>query len=380
MKKKVWMVLLTSMLALSLTACGSSNESETTENSVVASTAEDTEISTDEEETTEDAANTETQPEESTQESEETVEETEESEVSAEGAALFDSIECYTMWTTTMTATEANLEYTYEEYPEDQQATVVGLLLHDTGDTEIMSDLGGVNWYYLENDEYVEITECTITNTNYACDDKAIVYGRFPQELVDVNNLYIKISHEYKDTEKIFKVDPDNLFDVSGLCESTTITDEKGTIFYLQDVPFMIVASRWSASGATGKAPGINASVYYKTITIVPLTPLTTYEFNFTNSTSLGGNYENDLFGGSFEYAWADSTWVGEIMGTGVELEFGLGRYYTDEERDNYQEVDGKDFFDDLNDRVMAQDPLGNMYIEFQNVNRENTMLYITEW
>ncbi len=294
---------------------------------------------------------------------------------------IFASVTCATMWIEEMTAEEAFLapiDAVDEHKYDGQTATVVGVMLRDESGAECVQEIHELKWCHKEGEEFVEIKEVTHLFTDYFMPNVGVVYGRFLKDAVDVDNLYVCIQNSEDSEEKYFKIEPDNCLDMQALNDSNVVVEEQGSIFYLQDVPFMIIKSSWVSTGAGGYKDGLTLATEGKEINFIPLICTSHYDFSITDSSTASGITENEDYVITYNYVWENTHFAGTLPGMEVRLNFKIGKIYDKKELDAYnqQNTDGE-FFEELSKEVYAKRPFDNMCIIMDNQNREDTQFHI---
>lgn len=311
---------------------------------------------------------------------------------SAEKDGYLEGMTVHTMWIQEMSAKEAVLNSIWsEDYSDDTKATVVGLLLQTEEGGDHISFAHTVKWYSMENGVYAEIEESTIHDTASICGDElAVVVGRFPADKVDVNNLYLGVTNYSGTATKYYQVEPDNLFDISSLEASESVTPQKGEIVYFHDIPFIVTACPWDCdlrlsdydlSGyAKREEPCMDNS---RTIILMPLTGQLSYDFSFYNTSKLSDNYDSENYAVVYATRWVEPELAGTIEGNCVAVCVRYMWYYKQAQLDAYKEQNPNDyyssgFYDQIRADIAGSDMM-DTYLELENTNRPATKLYILQ-
>lgn len=307
------------------------------------------------------------------------------------------TVETKTMWIQKMTAAEAALSSIWgNEYAEDSMATVVGLWLEDVEGAEAFNDYSiGVDFYRMENEEYVEMEEYTIHHSTAICGhNRAIVIARFPEGKVDVNNLYMRIYDSYGDSDRYFKVDAENTMDIYSLEASEEIIAKPGEIMYFHDIPFIVTDCNWNSytNPFDYENDNLDFKIYpskiedfdyierERTITLMPLNGQIFFDFSFTDTTKISDNYDTKDY--AIAYAVVADRDRGDedtIEGNRLKYCIELRWYYDREAYEAAREDDyyASDFLDRQYEKMGESDAEGNTYLIFENEHHPVTKMYI---
>ena len=397
MKKKL-LVGMMMALVLALGGCGKSSNVENTQTSTEANM--ESIIESVEENQEESNVDNEEQENEETPEIEVEVKEDSKEEPKEETIATtsedknkdyLKGVNMHTLWIKEMTAKEANItSIGVNEYGEDTKATVVGVMfLPEEGSTINKAYYG--KWYTKDNEEYIELEESSLYNTWDFYDDFGYVIGRFPADKVDVNNLYLKIYDGDKRYEKYFKIEPDNLYDIYNMEASENIDPLEDRIVYFHDIPFFISKVQWDHSyvsypdsfDLTNYSNRTDPCIdQYRTITLIPLTGQTSYDFSFIQTAKLSDNYITDDYEVFYTTRWDYEDAVGTLYGNGVKLVFYYRWYYSQDEYDTYinehpdEEYNFYSGFFDKIENALYESDLKDTYLLMENENKPDTKLY----
>ncbi len=397
MKKKL-LVGMMMALVLALGGCGKSSNVENTQTSTEANM--ESIIESVEENQEESNVDNEEQENEETPEIEVEVKEDSKEEPKEETVATtsedknkdyLKGVNMHTLWIKEMTVKEANItSIGVNEYGEDTKATVVGVMfLPEEGSTINKAYYG--KWYTKDNEEYIELEESSLFNTWDFYDDFGYVIGRFPADKVDVNNLYLKIYDGDKRYEKYFKVEPDNLYDIYNMEASENIDPLEDKIVYFHDIPFFISRVQWDHSyvsypdsfDLTNYSNRTDPCIdQYRTITLIPLTGQTSYDFSFIQTAKLSDNYITDDYEVFYTTRWDYEDAVGTLYGNGVKLVFYYRWYYSQDEYDTYinehpdEEYNFYSGFFDKIENALYESDLKDTYLLMENENKPDTKLY----
>lgn len=306
------------------------------------------------------------------------------------------SVVVKTMWIQEMTAEDAALSSIWgKEYSDDTKATVVGLWMEDEAQADSIGLTMDIEFYTMENEEYVLLEEYTYNNSAPICgSNRSLVIVRFPADKVDVNNLYMRVSDGFGAGEKYFKIDAENFMDIYSLEASEELVPEQGEIIYVNDIPFII----------TGISPNHYANPFDyefnqypgymekrdnwekwdmydvdRTITLMPLTGQIEYGFSFWDTCRLSDDYDSEEYAIGFVAVYDDTGKEGTIERNEANLCIRYNWYYDEAEWEaaNEENPYNNDFFDTLRERINENGMEDNSYLETLNENHPNTKIYM---
>lgn len=315
----------------------------------------------------------------------------EEAVVNTSDKDYLKGVNMHTLWIKEMTASEANITYIGgKEYGEDTKATVVGLMFLPEEGMEISKAYYG-KWYMKDNNEYIELEDSTLFNTWHFYEDFGFVIGRFPSDKVDVNNLYLKIYDSDERYKKYFKVEPDNLYDIHNIEAAENIDPLENRILFFHDIPFFISSVQWDSSYVSypGSFDLTNYSNRldpcldnFRTITLIPLTGQTSYDFSFIQTAKLSDNYITDEYEVFYTTRWNYEDKVRTLYGNGVKLIFYYRWYYSQNDYDTYVSEHPEEeynfysgFYDKIENAIYESD-MKDTYLFMENENKPDTKLY----
>lgn len=325
------------------------------------------------------------------------------SEVASEDVAsetvdeeYMQSVVVKTMWIQEMTAEDAALSSIWgKEYSDDTKATVVGLWMEDEAQSDSIGFSMDIEFYTMENEEYVLLEEYTFHNSAPICNaNRALVIVRFPADKVDVNNLYMRAYRSGTESEKYFKIDAENFMDIHSLEASEELGPESGEIVYINDIPFIItgVSANYYTDpfkyefcqypGYMEKRDNWEKWDMYdvdRTITLMPLTGQIEYGFSFWDECRLSDDYDSPEYAIGFVAVYDDKGKEGTIERNEVNLCIRYNWYYDEAEWEAANEANpyNNDFFDKIYEKIKESGMPENSYLETLNENHPNTKIYM---